>query len=127
MLAGMHDAHHLDEVANAVDQDVVGMDHRFSRAGDATGPVEIGMIGQAFGGVADRRGEPRRRWRVSRIDEVDDGFEFLQRLRVPEDRPHQRALRRSRMACTRAMASSCGMPGVLEANRGSILARNHAS
>ena len=41
----MEDGEDLDRLGDAVDQQVVGMDYRFSRAGNATGTVEIRVLG----------------------------------------------------------------------------------
>jgi len=61
---------------NAVDEDIVGMDHSFSRTGNAAGTVEIGMVGQAIGGMPDRIANAVGGRRVPYFDIVDDAFEF---------------------------------------------------
>ena len=41
----MEDGEDLDRPGDAVDQQVVGMDHRLAGAGYAAGAVDIGVIG----------------------------------------------------------------------------------
>ena len=41
----MEDGEDLDRLGDPVDQQVIRMDHRFSRAGNATGTVEIRVLG----------------------------------------------------------------------------------
>jgi len=53
-LAGVEDGEDLDRSSDAVDEDVVGMDHRLAGAGDAAGAVDIGVIGQRLRRVSDR-------------------------------------------------------------------------
>lgn len=127
LLAGVEDGEHFDDVGHPIDENVVGMDDRLARAGDAAGAMDQGMIGEALCGGPDRVADALGGDRVTQFDEIDNRFEILQRLRVPDQRDHQPFLRRSMMACIRAMTSSCGMPGALDARRDSILARNHAS
>jgi len=43
-LAGVEDGEDLDRSGDAVDEDVVGMDHRLAGAGDAAGAVDIGVL-----------------------------------------------------------------------------------
>ena len=50
----MDQRQHFDRVGrDAVDQDVIGVDHRLAGAGDAAGTVKGRVLGQAIGGVAD--------------------------------------------------------------------------
>ena len=123
----MEDGHHFDDLGDAIDQDIVGMDNRLAGAGNAAGPIGMGMRGQLVCRVADGIADPPCGCRVTCFDEIDDGLQILQRLRVLDEREHQSCAWRSRMACILAMTSSCGMPGALSASRASILARNHAS
>ena len=51
LLARVQDRKNLDRLADAIDEDVIGMDDRLPRAGHATGAVDQRVIGQAFGGV----------------------------------------------------------------------------
>ena len=53
-LAGVEDGEDLDRSSDAVDEDVVGMDHRLAGAGDAAGAVDRGVIGQRLRRVSDR-------------------------------------------------------------------------
>lgn len=41
----MPDGQYLDDGGHAIDDDIVGRDQCFPRAGDAAGTIEIGMIG----------------------------------------------------------------------------------
>lgn len=51
-LAGVEHGEDLDRSGDAVDEDVVGMDHRLAGAGDAAGAVEIGVLDDPVRGVA---------------------------------------------------------------------------
>jgi len=51
-LAGVEDGEDLDRLGDAVDEDVVGMDHRLAGAGDTAGAVEIGVLDDPVRGVA---------------------------------------------------------------------------
>ena len=44
-LAGVEDCEDRDRLNDAVDEDVIGMDHRLAGAGYAAGAVDIGVIG----------------------------------------------------------------------------------
>lgn len=61
---------------DAIDEDIVGMNHSLSRAGNTAGTVKIGMVGQAIGCVPDRSAYAVGRRRISYFDIVDDVFEF---------------------------------------------------
>lgn len=89
LLAGVMDGQHLYGVrSDAIDENIVGMDDRFPRARDATGPVHIGMIGQAIGRLAyDSANSLGGGW-IVRFNIVDDIFEFSQRAGLPDDRQH---------------------------------------
>ena len=127
LLAGVEDGQHLYGVGDAIDEDVVGCDQGFAGAGHSARAVHIGMGGQAFGGVANGVAEPLCGGRVVRLYEVDDAFEIVQRTFVPDQWEHQAFLRRSMILCIRAMTSSCGMRGLLDASLASTFARNQAS
>lgn len=61
---------------DAVDEDIVGMDHCFARAGNTAGTMKIGMVGQAIGCVPNCSAYAVGRRRVPYFDIVDDAFEF---------------------------------------------------
>ncbi len=89
LLAGMMKRQHLNGVSlYAIDEDVVWRDQGFPRAGDAAGPIHIGMVGQVIGGVADRSAYAFGGGRVVRFYGGDDAFEFSQRAGSPDDRQH---------------------------------------
>jgi hypothetical protein len=50
-LAGVEDGEDLDRLGDAVDEDIVGMDHRLAGAGDAAGAVEIRVLDDPARGV----------------------------------------------------------------------------
>jgi hypothetical protein len=50
-LAGVDDSKDLDRPGDAVDEHVVGMDHRLAGAGDAAGAVERGILDYRVRGV----------------------------------------------------------------------------
>jgi hypothetical protein len=77
LLASVEDGEDFDRLGDAVDQQVVGMDYCFSRAGDATGTVEIGVLDDPVRRVKDRRTQSRRGIGIS-ISNV--GRDFAQRL-----------------------------------------------
>jgi hypothetical protein len=87
LLAGVDQREDLDRgVSDAVDQDVVGMDHRFAGARDAARAVEGRMIGQAIGGVLDCRVQASGRWFVAGTDIVEDVEQVGPGLVIPDDR-----------------------------------------
>jgi len=53
LLPCVQNGEHLDHVGHTVDENIIGMDDRFSRAGHSAGAMDIGMFGQQFGGVND--------------------------------------------------------------------------
>lgn len=125
-LAGVDDREDFDGARNnAIDQDVVGMDDRLSRAGDAARAMEFRMLGQAIRRVLECRIQAQRRRLVARGDIVENLKQACFGRRVPDDR--QRHLCRSRIAWTFAITSACGMRGAVEASAFSTLARTHAS
>lgn len=87
LLAGVEEREDLDGLCcDTVDQDVVGMDHRFARAGHAARAVDIGVIGQAAGGVKDRIAELLGGGRTAGSDIGDDFAHALARLGAPDQR-----------------------------------------
>lgn len=81
----MQDCEHLDDLGHAVDENVIGMDDRLARAGYATGAVDVGMVGQAVGGVLDGVAEAQRGGGPAFGDIVDDLVQVLTRLWPPDD------------------------------------------
>ena len=127
MLAGVEDGQHLYGVRDAIDEDVVGSDQGFARSGDTAGPIRIGMVGQTFGRVANGVADPSRGDGIVRFYKIDNGFEIIEGIIVPDQGQHQAGLRRSMIFCMRAMTSSCGMPRDFFAILASTFARNQAS
>lgn len=83
-LAGVEDGEDLDRPGDAVDEDIVGMDHRLAGAGDAAGAVEIGVLNDPARGVAHCHTQSRRRIGMS-VRNI--GRDIVQRLtcRWPPD------------------------------------------
>jgi len=83
-LAGVEDGEDLDRPGDAVDEDVVGMDHRLAGAGDAAGAVEIGVLDDPVRGVAHCHTQSPRRIGMS-VRNI--GRDIVQRLtcRRPPD------------------------------------------
>ena len=89
LLAGVEERKYLNPVGHdAIHKDVIGVDHRFPRAGDAAGTMEIGMVGKPIGSVADSCAYPVGRRRVPHFDIVDNLFEFSESACSPDDRKH---------------------------------------
>ena len=89
LLAGVKKRQYLNPVGHdAIYKDVVGVNHRFARAGDAAWTMKIGMVGQAVGGVTDGRANTIGRHRVAHFDIVDDLFESSECAGSPDDRKH---------------------------------------
>ena len=61
------------------------MDDRFTRSGDATGAMDIGVIGQAVGGVLDQRLRPIGRSDVACGDIVENVEEIGGGVVGPDD------------------------------------------
>lgn len=127
MLAGVFDGEYLDDRGHLIDDDIIGRNQGFASAWHAASTIYIRMVRQAICGMTDGIAGPIGCGRVLRFDEAKDAFEIIQRLGMPDERQHQAFLRRSMMACIRAIASSCGMPGLSDAILASIVARNQAS
>lgn len=126
LLAGVDERQYLDRLdRDAVDEDIIGVNHGFAHAGHAAGTMRIGMVGQIVGSVPDGGIEAFGRHFVARADIVEDGQEGRFGLVIPDDR--QGHLYLSRTACALAMTASCGMRGLVEASARSTLARTHAS
>ena len=123
----MEDAQHFDHVGDAIDEDVVGVDDRLARAGQAAGAVEKRMRGQAFRGVPDRGIEASRCGGITLGDIVENAEQVRGGLVCPDEGQGHFALCFSMIAWAIAMTSSCGMRGAVDAIAFSTLARNHAS
>ena len=84
LLAGVVDRQHLYRVnLDAINENIVGMNHGFACAGDATGAVHIGVIGQAIGAMPDRSTNAFGCCRVACLYIVDDAFKLPQRFWLP--------------------------------------------
>lgn len=122
----MNERQYLDRLdPDAVDEDIIGMNHGFARAGRAAWAMRIGVVGQIVGSVPDGGIEALGRSFVARADIVEDGEEGRFGLVIPDDR--QGHLYLSRTACALAMTASCGMRCLVDASARSTLARTHAS
>jgi phage terminase large subunit-like protein len=97
-------------VGDAIDQDVVRMDHRLARSVDAAGTKGERMAGQSLRARLDRRLQAFRRGQVALGDIADDGFKIVERASTPDQARHAPRLA-SMIARTRAIASSWGMAG----------------
>lgn len=51
LLTGVEDSEDLHDVGDAIDEDIVRMDHRLAGSRDAAGAVDIGMSRKLFRGV----------------------------------------------------------------------------
>ena len=71
-LAGVEDGEDLDRPGDAVDQEVVGMDHRLAGSGQPSGAVNIGVIGQVLRRVHDRGVQPLCGREIPRADIVEN-------------------------------------------------------
>lgn len=99
VLAGVEDGDHLDGVRQyPIDQNIIGVDHRLARAGHPTGAVDVGMLRQALGGVADQGGQALRCQRIALADEGGDVEQVMARLGAPDQPQHQRRACPSRTA-----------------------------
>ena len=94
----MQHGEHLDRRADAIDQDVVGVDDRLARAGDAAWAVDQRVVGQSLGGVLDRRGDAIGGGRIAVGDVAGEVVKVLARLGTPEERQRHRHLARSMIA-----------------------------
>ena len=102
-LAGVEDGKDLDRPGDAVDEDVVGMDHRLAGAGDAAGAVDIGVIRQRLRCVPDRDDQPLRGGEISRRDIVGDCQQVASSVVRPDERQRHRGRCCSMISCTIAM------------------------
>ena len=102
-LAGVEDGEDLDRPGDAVDQEVVGMDHRLAGSGQPSGAVDIGVIGQVLRRMHDRGVQPLRGREATRADIVENFQQIARRIVRPDERQRQRGLCLSRIACAIAI------------------------
>lgn len=126
-LASVENGQNLDRLGDAVDQQVVWMDHRLAGSGQPSGAVDVRMIGQVLRRMHDCGVQPLRSRIVTRADVIENVQQVACRIIRPDERQRQRGLCLSRIACAIAITSACGMLGVSDVIARSTLARNHAS
>ena len=102
-LAGVEDGEDLDRPGDAVDQEVVGMDHRLAGSGQPSGAIDIGVIGQVLRRMHDRGVEPLRGREVARADVIENVQQVARRIVRPDEKQRQRGLCLSRIACAIAI------------------------
>ncbi len=89
LLAGVKKRQYLNAVGHdVIYKNVVGMNDRFARAGDAAWTMKVRMVGQAIGSMADGSADTVGRRRVPHFNIVDDLFEFSECAGSPDDRQH---------------------------------------
>lgn len=86
LLPGVQHGEDVDRLAYAIDKDVVGVNDRLARAGYATGAVDQRVIGEAFGGVLDRRADAVGGGGVAIGDVADDLVQVVPSLGTPDQR-----------------------------------------
>ena len=123
----MKDGEHVDRRADAVDEDVIRVNDRFTRARDATWAMDEGVIGKAVGSVLDQRLQPIRRRHVPSGDVVQYVEEVRRRIVAPDDGQSHPLRCRSMTLRAIAITSSCGVCDWVEAIARSTFARNQAS
>lgn len=82
----MEDGEDFDRLGDAVDEEVVGMDHRLAGSGQPSGTVDIGMIGKVLGRVRDRGVQPLRSREVTRADVIENVQQVARRIVFPDER-----------------------------------------
>lgn len=102
-LACVEDGEDFDRLGDAVDQHVVGMDHRLAGSGQPSGAVDIGVIGQVLRRMHDRGVQPLRGREVTRADVIENVQQVARRIFRPDERERQRGLCLSRIACAIAI------------------------
>ena len=103
LLPSVQHGEDVDRLADAVDEDIVGVDDRLARAGDAAGAVEEWMVGEAIGSVPDRRAEAVGRRGVAIRDVAGDVVQVSACVGEPDQRQRHRCLARSMIACISAI------------------------
>lgn len=102
-LASVESGEDLDRLGEAVDEEVVWMNHRLAGSGQSSRAVDIGVVGQVFAGVHDRGVQPLRGREVTRTDIIDNVQQVARRIVRPDERQRQRGLCLSRIACAIAI------------------------
>ena len=126
-LASVEDGENLDRLGDAVDQEVVWMDHRLAGSGQPSGAVDVWMIGQVLRRMRDGDVKSLRGREVTRADVIENVQQIAGCIVRPDERQRQRGLCLSTIACAIAITSACGMLGLSDAIARSTLARNHTS
>jgi hypothetical protein len=103
LLPGVQHGEDVDRLADAVDEDVVGMDDRLARAGDAAGAMDQRVIGEALGGVLNRRADAVGGGRIAMSDVCGDLVQVVPNLGTGNQRQRHRCLARSMMALISAI------------------------
>jgi len=68
LLASVEDGEDLDRIGNAVDQQVVWMDHRLTGSGQPSGAVDVRVVGQVLRRMHNRGVQPLRGREIPRAD-----------------------------------------------------------
>lgn len=95
----MEDGEDLDRLGDAVDEQVVWMDHRLAGSGQPSGAIDIRMVGQVLRSMHDRGVEPLRSREVTPADVIENIQQVARRIVRPDERQRQRGLCLSRIAC----------------------------
>ena len=72
LLASVEDGEDLDRLGDAVDQEVVWMDHRLAGSGQPSGAIDVRMIGQVLRRMRDGGVKPLRGGEVARADIIEN-------------------------------------------------------
>lgn len=68
----MEDGEDLDRLGDAVDQQVVGMDHRLAGSGQSSGSIDVRMIGQVLRRMDYRGVQPLSGREIPRGDIIEN-------------------------------------------------------
>lgn len=72
LLASVEDGEDLDRLGDAVDQQVVWMDHRLAGSGQPSGAVDVRMIGQVLRRMHNRGVQPLCGRKIPRADIIEN-------------------------------------------------------
>jgi hypothetical protein len=72
LLASVEDGEYLDRLGDAVDEEVVWMNHCLAGSGQPSGAIDVGMIGQVLGRMHDCGVQPLRGGEVARADIIEN-------------------------------------------------------
>jgi hypothetical protein len=72
LLASVEDGEDLDRLGDAVDQEVVWMDHRLAGSGQPSGAIEVRMIGQVLRRMNNRGVQPLCGRKIPRADRIEN-------------------------------------------------------